>query len=223
MIMDGKLTLFDDLPLYEGVTDKIIDLKEEKFGHETYAKTILKIIEDNPKPMTIGLLGGWGTGKSSIMNILKNKINSNQKICVVLFNAWKHKGDSFRRQLLINVAKEIYGSESSEYTELIDLTGIKIKPKQDDFSENISYRQAFKEFKDLIFSKDKSAILIQFSILSILILFFIAYFASMLDKEIAEMIKLIIWLPLIPIIYSIVDKSQNFCFLLSYDSILKAF
>jgi hypothetical protein len=121
-----KLTLFDDLPLFEQVNQETDGYSDEQFGHAAYADTLLKVLEDNEKPLTIGLFGEWGTGKTTIVNMLLRKLKEkhNSTITPVLFNAWRHTGDSFRRQLLISVGKEAYGEDNQKYQELIDLTGI---------------------------------------------------------------------------------------------------
>jgi len=67
--VEEELKLFDDLPLfekYEGTYDK----EQERFGHWAYAKTLYKILSDNDKPLTIGLFGEWGSGKSTVINML---------------------------------------------------------------------------------------------------------------------------------------------------------
>jgi adenylylsulfate kinase-like enzyme len=52
--------------------------------------------------MTIGLFGGWGTGKSSIVENLKTNLLS-EKTPVVIFDVWKHDGDALRRTFLKNM------------------------------------------------------------------------------------------------------------------------
>lgn len=49
--------------------------------------------------MTIGLFGGWGTGKSSIVENLRNELLQT-KVPVIIFDVWKHDGDALRRTFL---------------------------------------------------------------------------------------------------------------------------
>ncbi|MBM3253768.1 MAG: hypothetical protein FJZ16_05920, partial [Candidatus Omnitrophica bacterium] len=75
------------------------------FNHRVYAHTLVNIIKNNSAPLVIGLLGDWGSGKSTILNIFQNEIKDSHHI--VYFNAWKYAKDSFRRQFLVETAKTL--------------------------------------------------------------------------------------------------------------------
>ena len=57
------------------------------------------------------------------MNILSKNIerSDGSKLKFIYFNAWKYSGDSFRRQFLIEVARQIYGGEHEEVNRLQEL------------------------------------------------------------------------------------------------------
>lgn len=67
-------------------------------GHEKLAQTIIEIIQDNHlRPLTIGVYGDWGVGKSSILSILQQKVKEATKLKVVnthciVFNGWLFQG-----------------------------------------------------------------------------------------------------------------------------------
>jgi hypothetical protein len=86
----------------------------DTFNHEAYARAILKILTENTPPISIGLFGPWGIGKSTIVSILFKLIaqENNKKLKPIYFNAWKYSGDSFRRQFLIDVARQVYEGHS---------------------------------------------------------------------------------------------------------------
>lgn len=99
------LKIISDAPLFE-----LDYLKEEDaFDHEAYAETILEIIKKNEPPLTIGLFGRWGIGKSTVINIVRQRI---EKACAkaksIYFNAWQHSGDSFRREFLLTCVSELF-------------------------------------------------------------------------------------------------------------------
>lgn len=104
--------IFTDEPLFAnvGIPD------HDAFNHEAFAETILKLLIRNKPPLSIGLFGSWGIGKSSIVNILRRKIRETQGATLkdIYFNAWKYSGDSFRRQFLIEVARQVYGDDHDE-------------------------------------------------------------------------------------------------------------
>ncbi|HUZ45784.1 MAG TPA: P-loop NTPase fold protein [Terriglobia bacterium] len=106
--MFEKLLILRDDPLFSGA--EAFEPNKDAFNHEAYAKAILKLINENQPPLSIGLFGPWGIGKSTVIRILFKLIGSseNTDLRVVYFNAWKYSGDSFRRQFLIETAKQIY-------------------------------------------------------------------------------------------------------------------
>jgi hypothetical protein len=107
-----KLSILRDDPLFWGSEHFDADL--DAFNHEAYARAIFNILSENPPPLSIGLFGPWGIGKSTIISILFKLITQSQakQLKPIYFNAWKYSGDAFRRQFLIEVAKEVYQSHS---------------------------------------------------------------------------------------------------------------
>jgi len=103
------LIVLKDLPLFEEGYDEKLD----SFHHKVYADNIVKLIESNEPPLSIGLFGPWGSGKSSILNSVKKEIENKNFVCVY-FNAWKYGGDSFRRQFLLNAIDKIFSNEEKE-------------------------------------------------------------------------------------------------------------
>jgi hypothetical protein len=97
---------------YSFITEKPIDGKDEKnpyeFGHREIIETLYKMIGAVVKgsSLTIGLFGDWGSGKSSIAKGLELKL-LDKKIPTVLFDVWKHEGDSLRRTFLKFLVNEL--------------------------------------------------------------------------------------------------------------------
>jgi hypothetical protein len=90
------------------IPDKEINLIEEDLlGTLPYVETLTEIIKTCNTPFTIGLLGGWGSGKSSIVKTLQEKFNNNpeEKIKVFIYDAWKYSKDSFRRTFILELKK----------------------------------------------------------------------------------------------------------------------
>ena len=82
------------------------ELDDPKFGHREIAKALVKSIEKCPTPFTIGLFGKWGSGKSSIANLLKKDLEK-KNIPVAIFDVWKHQGDALRRTFLFDLHKQL--------------------------------------------------------------------------------------------------------------------
>ncbi|MCR4431592.1 MAG: KAP family NTPase [Tepidanaerobacteraceae bacterium] len=57
------------------------------------AKSIVKLIVDNKdEPITIGVHGDWGAGKSSVLEMIKEELASQESIACIKFNGWKYQG-----------------------------------------------------------------------------------------------------------------------------------
>ncbi|QEM09188.1 P-loop NTPase fold protein [Mucilaginibacter rubeus] len=98
--------------------DKEVDLNEKDLLHtKSYAHSLKDLILNAPQstPMTIGLFGEWGSGKSSIIKTLTTELDKdkNQRVQFVIYDAWKYANDSFRRMFLLKVQHAL-GLEQTE-------------------------------------------------------------------------------------------------------------
>lgn len=87
------------------ILDKEINLNNDDLLHtKSYATTLKNLIMDAPDkvPLTIGLFGEWGSGKSSIVATLADQMQNDQskRVKFVVYDAWKYANDSFRRMFL---------------------------------------------------------------------------------------------------------------------------
>ncbi len=93
----------------------------DRFNHGVYADSLRDILLSNRPGISVGLLGKWGQGKSTIVNLLHKTLSG--KAQVVVFNAWKARGDSVRRQMLLEVLRQI---GSGEYEKLRRFTNTRL-------------------------------------------------------------------------------------------------
>jgi hypothetical protein len=79
--------------------------------HENVASNLFELIQSSERGVTIGLEGGWGSGKSTVVNLLKNKLAKQDKegdrTLFFLFDAWAHDGDPLRRIFLEGLVNDI--------------------------------------------------------------------------------------------------------------------
>src|SRR4051812_39993295 len=75
------------------------------FYHKNVAPALKEILENETCVHTIGLFGKWGTGKSTIIKLLKDE--GIKDASIVEFDCWKYEKDSLRRQLLLQIAKDL--------------------------------------------------------------------------------------------------------------------
>ncbi len=76
------------------------DLFEGK-SHKKISENIANIIsKDSVK--TVGIDGGWGSGKSNMVNLIKSELD-NKKYHFFIYDAWGHQTDFQRRSILENL------------------------------------------------------------------------------------------------------------------------
>lgn len=87
------------------------ETSEDLLGFKVHADLLVNIINDDSiLPITIGIFGDWGSGKSSILQILKEefeKEDSRDTLCIY-FNGWTFEGyDDAKAALLKSIIKEV--------------------------------------------------------------------------------------------------------------------
>ena len=88
--------------------------------HEKAASVLSQLIKSSNRGITIGLEGGWGSGKSTVVNFLRKQLVPHNEILFFLFDAWAHKGDPLRRIFLESLIDEIKPVEDKD-----DLSNLK--------------------------------------------------------------------------------------------------
>src|ERR1700761_5060831 len=62
-------------------------------NYEAIAKTVIKLIRANTKtPVTIGVHGDWGAGKSSVLRMTKAVLEKDERVICLWFNGWAFEG-----------------------------------------------------------------------------------------------------------------------------------
>lgn len=92
----------------------ISSLGEDEFGFLSYGRILAGVIcETQRLPFCIGIFGEWGSGKSSLMNIIKEYLKGYQRIKTIWFNPWKYdKKEDLWSALIQTILYEII--ENSE-------------------------------------------------------------------------------------------------------------
>ncbi len=74
---------------------------EDAFGpHKRVAAAIANLVRSEEGGKSIGLEGGWGSGKSTVINLLRAEMQAELDYTVTVFDAWAHGGDPLRRTFL---------------------------------------------------------------------------------------------------------------------------
>jgi predicted KAP-like P-loop ATPase len=69
------------------------ETKVDLLNNEAIAKTIVKLLRKRPDhPITIGVHGDWGAGKSSILEMIEAALNAEERVLCLKFNGWRFQG-----------------------------------------------------------------------------------------------------------------------------------
>lgn len=108
----------DSWPSVPAILDKeVAKVEEDRFGHTDLEEALRHLIEgeEYDPPYSIGLLGEWGSGKSSVKSFYIDRLERSQKrknVYQVSFNAWRYGGDNIKRALLRHLFLQLGGDES---------------------------------------------------------------------------------------------------------------
>ena len=94
----------------------------------TFAATISKIIESaNGEPISIGVSGSWGVGKSSLIKLIRKDLEADsaegaKKYLFVEFNAWLYQGYDDAKASLMEVIAQVLADHSESTSTAVDKT-----------------------------------------------------------------------------------------------------
>lgn len=93
----------------------ISDLNDDLLGFGKYANLLSDIILNSETPLTIGIHGEWGSGKTSLINLTESILREkNQEIKTMKFDAWKYRGESLWRSFILNIVTGIGGEKEED-------------------------------------------------------------------------------------------------------------
>lgn len=85
-----------------------ISSTNDSFGpHERIAQAIAELISNEEGGKSIGLEGGWGSGKSTVINLVAQKVSDQKDSSILLFDAWAHQNDPLRRTFLEQIIETL--------------------------------------------------------------------------------------------------------------------
>lgn len=113
------------------------ETSEDLLGFKVHANLLIDVVKDDSVlPITIGVFGDWGSGKSSILQIIKDKFEEkdekdefkeNETLCIY-FNGWTFEGyDDAKAALLNAILKEL--EDNKKLTEEVKVA-VKEKAKK---------------------------------------------------------------------------------------------
>jgi len=86
--------------------------------HQRIADALAGLIQPpDAKGISIGIEGSWGSGKSTVARLLTRKLEGDENIATVSFDAWAHEGDPLRRTFLESIIRRLQEREWITKTE----------------------------------------------------------------------------------------------------------
>lgn len=93
------------------LSDRPIDTEAaDQFGHLEYVDSLETMVQAVDPPWHIGIFGEWGSGKTSIIRLLFQRIQEQSAfddVVAVEFDAWSHAEGSVRTELLLELDQKI--------------------------------------------------------------------------------------------------------------------
>lgn len=101
-------------------TTSLTDTPREAFTHDDFGitpfeKGLMKFIENTSTPITLALQGEWGSGKTSLMNILKYDLcdSDNSSFFPVWINTWEYALMQDAQSTLVQIITKLVGITTS--------------------------------------------------------------------------------------------------------------
>ncbi|NQV32973.1 MAG: SUMF1/EgtB/PvdO family nonheme iron enzyme [Phycisphaeraceae bacterium] len=81
---------------------------EDQLGFKDYCDVLAQAVQQADTPISIGILGDWGSGKTSLMRMLENRLKEDDHCITVWFDAWKFtKEEVLWRAFLLRVISDL--------------------------------------------------------------------------------------------------------------------
>ncbi|MCD9022635.1 KAP family P-loop NTPase fold protein [Cohnella silvisoli] len=93
-------------------------IDDDLFNYSDISKVIERILDSNEPPYNIAIIGKWGLGKSSLINLVRNRLRGGGSYLFQEINAWKYEKESLRRVFLKQLWQGISGEKLKSFHEI---------------------------------------------------------------------------------------------------------
>ena len=129
---------------------ELISIDDDRFNQKDVVNNLRLIIENTNPPYNIALIGKWGIGKSSIINLLLDKYRKDSENYIVQeINAWKYEKESLKNVFLKQLWQGISGEKVKTFETIKKIYRDIIN--QDDTEDNSRFENMMKTFGKISF------------------------------------------------------------------------
>ena len=99
----------------------ILSKKEDFLKRKYFAELVAKSLENlnSQDTFTIGLYGQWGTGKTSLVNMILEEIKENEKVVIVRFEPWNFSStNQLLEQFFVHLANQFHWTKDKTLKEV---------------------------------------------------------------------------------------------------------
>src|SRR5690554_1488750 len=97
---------------FEDITN--ITFADCKLDREKYADVLTDIVRTNPNGFVLAIDNKWGTGKTTFVNMWRNKLKKKEDFKTLYFNAWENDFENNPFVAITAELKELLGEEDSK-------------------------------------------------------------------------------------------------------------
>ena len=88
-----------DEPVAPGATDNL-DIN-------IHSKSLIRFIQQTATPITVGIQGEWGSGKTSLINSIHHAFESEETVKQIWINSWEYSLLSTPEEALLKIVNKI--------------------------------------------------------------------------------------------------------------------
>ncbi|MFG2813146.1 P-loop NTPase fold protein [Streptomyces sp. NPDC048410] len=79
---------------------------QDRFDHRSVSRELLGIVRGSTQPLAVGLLGPFGSGKSSVVRLMADELRDDESWAILHLSAERHNGSARARGLLYGLLDE---------------------------------------------------------------------------------------------------------------------